>query len=120
LTERKAAKKYRQTEGYGNLLWKLNLSEIEEFIKQHKKDLDPLEIEGYRNLVSGLDDFFEAESNMSIDDDHYMETFGSVALESSDVVRAMRKFHGKPMFSNVTISAIDEEENDVAWYGLVS
>ncbi len=120
MTEKKAAKKYRRTEGYGNLLWKLNLSEIEELIERHQNDLDPLEIEGYRNLVSGLDDFFEAESNMSIDDDHQIETFASVALESSDIVRAMRKFHGKPMFSNVTISAKDEEENDVAWYGLVS
>ena len=101
-------------------MWKLNLSEIEKLIERHQNDLDLLEIEEYRNLVSGLDDFFEAESNMSIDDDHYMETFGSVALESSDIVHAMRKFHGKPMFSNVTISAKDKEENDVVWYGLVS
>ena len=96
------------------------MSEIEKLIERHEKDLDPLEIEGYRNLVSELDDFFEAESNMSIDDNHQIETFASVALESSDIVRAMRKFYGKPMFSNVTISAKDEEGNDVTWYGLVS
>ena len=69
--------------------------------------------------MSGLDDFFE-ESNMSIGDDHQIETFASVALESSDIVRAIKNFHGKPMFSNVTISAKDEEGNGVTWYGLVS
>jgi hypothetical protein len=100
-------------------LWKLNLVEIDE-LERHGSDLDSLEIEGFRNLVAGLDDFFEAESKMSISDDHQIETFASVALESSDIVRAMRNFHGKPMFSNVTISAKDEEGNGMTWYGLVS
>ena len=56
--------------------------------------------------------FFE-ESNMSIGDDHQIETFASVVLKSSDIVRAIKNFHGKPMFSNVTISAKDEEKNGV-------
>ena len=69
--------------------------------------------------MSELDDFFE-ESNMSIGDDHQIETFASVALESSDIVHAIKNFHGKLMFSNITISAKDEERNGVTWYGLVS
>ena len=93
--------------------------EIDELLERHRNDLDQHQIEGFRNLVSGLDDFFE-ESNMSIGDDHQIETFASVALESSDIVRAIKNFHGKPMFSNVTISAKDEEGNGVTWYGLVS
>ena len=78
------------------------------------------QIEEFRNLVSELDDFFEEESNISIYDDYQIETFASVALESTDIVRATKSFHGKPMFSNVTISAKDEEGNSVTWYGLVS
>ena len=112
-------KRSRRTGGYGDLLWKLNLVEIDELLERHRNDLDQHQIKGFRNLVSGLDDFFE-ESNMSIGDDHQIETFASVALESSDIVRAIKNFHGKPMFSNITISAKDEEGYGVTWYGLVS
>jgi len=96
------------------------LNDINNLLERHENELDPLQIEGFRNLVSGLDDFFEEASNMSIHDDHQIETFTSVALESSDIVRAVKNFHGKPMFSNVSISAKDEEGNGVTWYGLVS
>ena len=105
-------KRSRRTGGYGDLLWKLNLVEIDELLERHRNDLDQHQIERFRNLVSELDDFFE-ESNMSIGDDHQIETFASVALESSDIVHAIKNFHGKPMFSNVTISAKNEEENGV-------
>ena len=118
MTEKEPMKKYRRNKGYGKLLWVLNLNEIDEFLR-NRNDLDQHQIERFRNLVSGLDDFFE-ESNMSIGDDHQIETFASVALKSSDIVRAIKNFHGKPMFSNVTISAKDEEGNGVTWYSLVS
>ena len=99
-------------------MWKLNLETIEEFLDRHGNDLDSLQIEDFHNLVSGLNDFFEEKSNMSIHNDYQIEIFASIALESTDIVHVMGSFHGKPMFSNVTISAKDEE-NDVAWYGLV-
>ena len=119
LTEKELMKKYRRNKGYGKLLWVLNLNEIDEFLR-NRNDLDQHQIEGFRNLVSGLDDFFEEESNISIHDDHQIETFAFVALESTDIVRATKRFHRKPMFSNVTISAKNEEGNSVTWYGLVS
>ena len=119
LTEKEHMKKYRCNKGYGKLLWVLNLNEIDEFLR-NRNNLDQHQIEGFHNLVSELDDFFEEESNISIHDDHQIETFASVVLESTDIVRATKSFHRKPMFSNVTISAKDEEENSVTWYGLVS
>jgi len=84
--------------------------------------LHQLQIEGYRNLLNGLDEFFEEESNLSnisIHDDSRIETFISVALESTDIVYATSSFHGKEMFSDVIVSAKDEEGNEVNWYGRV-
>ena len=52
-------KRSRRTGGYGDLLWKLNLVEIDELLERHRNDLDQHQIEGFRNLVSGLNDFFE-------------------------------------------------------------
>ena len=82
--------------------------------------MHPFQIEGLRNLVIGLDDFFEEESNMSIHNDHRVETYSSVALESTDIVRVTGQFHGKLMFSNVIVSADGAEGNETIWYGLVS
>jgi hypothetical protein len=119
LTEKEASKKYRRTTGYKELLHTLKLMEIDEFLLAHKSNLHHLQIEGYRNLLSGLAEFFEDESDGSIHDDHQIKAFSSVALESTDIVRATSNFHGKSMFSNVIISANDEGGNEVNWYGQV-
>jgi hypothetical protein len=82
--------------------------------------LDPLQAEGFQNLLTGLDDFFEVESTVSLDEDNRIEIFSSVSLESTDIIRTTSNFHGKPMFSNVTVSAPDNQGNELNWYGLVS
>ena len=82
--------------------------------------MDPLQAEGFQNLLTGLDDFFEVESTVSLDEDNRIEIFSSVSLESTDIIRATSNFHGKPMFSNVTVSAPDNQGNELNWYGLVS
>ena len=93
--------------------------EIDEFLLAHKSNLHHLQIKGYHNLLSDLAEFFEEESDGSIYDDHQIKAFSSVALESTDIVRATSNFHGKSMFSNVIISTNDEGGNEVNWYGQV-
>ena len=56
---------------------------------------------------------------MSIDNDAQMKFFALAALNSIDIICTTAKFHEKPMFSNVVISA-KVDEKDVNWYGLVS
>ena len=100
----------------------LKLTEIDEFLLSHRSNLHQLQIEGYRNLLNGLDEFFEEESNLSnisIHDNNRIETFTSIALESTDIVHATSSFHGKEMFSDVIVSAKDKEGNEVNWYGRV-
>jgi hypothetical protein len=100
----------------------LKLTEIDVFLQSHRRNLHHLQIEGYRNLLNGLDEFFEEESNLSnisIHDDSRIETFTSVALESTDIVHATSSFHGKEMFSDVIVSAKNEEGNEVNWYSRV-
>ena len=99
-------------------MWTINLEDLDDFLKKNK-DIDSLQKEGLQNLLTGLDEFFEEESTMSIDDDAQMEFFASAALDSTDIICATTKFHRKPMFSNVVISA-KVDEKDVNWYGLVS
>ncbi|CAG8695313.1 6816_t:CDS:2 [Ambispora leptoticha] len=55
---------------------------------------------------------------MSIHDDSWIEIFASAALESTDIICASPNFHGKPMFSNINVSAKNEENEDINWYGL--
>jgi hypothetical protein len=122
LTEREASKRYRRTIGYRGSLHMLKLTEIDVFLQSHRRNLHHLQIEGYRNLLNGLDEFFEEESNLSnisIHDDSRIETFTSVALESTDIVHATSSFHGKEMFSDVIVSAKNEEGNEVNWYSRV-
>jgi len=117
--EKEVTTRYKRSQGYRNFLWTFNLENIDDFLQDREKNLHPLQIEELRNLVVGLNDFFEEESNMSIHDDHRVETYSSVALESTDILHATGQFHGKPMFSNVIVSAKDAEGNKTVWYGLV-
>lgn len=79
----------------------------------------PLQIEGFQNLLTSLDEFFEEESATSINDDNHIELFSSASLESTDIIRATSSFHGSPMFSNVIVNGSNGEE-EIKWYGLVS
>ena len=100
----------------------LKLMGINEFLLLHKSNLHHLQIEEYSNLLNGLNEFFEEESNLSnisIHNDSRIETFTSVALESTDIVHATSSFHGKEMFSDVIVSTKDEKGNEVNWYGRV-
>ena len=98
----------------------LRSEELEDFLQKNRNNLDPLQAEGFQNLLTGLDDFFEVESTMSLDKDNRIEIFSSASLESTDIIHATSNFHGKPMFSNVAVSAPDDQGNELNWYGLVS
>ena len=91
-------------------MWSLNLEGLDDFLEKNKNNLDPLQVEGFQNLLTGLDEFFDEESIMSIDEDNRIEIFSSVSLESMDIICAMSSFHGAPMFSNVIVSSGNEEE----------
>ncbi|CAG8765965.1 12035_t:CDS:1, partial [Ambispora leptoticha] len=117
LTEKEAQKKYRRAKGFGQSLWALSLEGLDNFLEKNKNNLDSLQIEGFQNLLSGLDEFLEEESIVSLHENHHMEIFSSATLESTDIIRATSSFHGKPVFSNVIISGCDGE-SEITWYGL--
>jgi len=117
LTEHEAPKKYRKANSFGKLLWTLKLNDIDHFLS-HNKDMNMLHIEGFQNMLIGLDEFFEEESNITIHDNHRVEVFSSASLESTDIICAIFNFHGKSIFSNVVICA-KEDNNDVNWYSMV-
>ena len=100
-------------------MWVLNLENLDNFLEENKNNLDPLQIDGFQNLLSGLDEFLEEESIVSLNESHRMEIFSSAVLESTDIIRATSSFHGKPIFTNVIISSYDGE-SVINWYGLVS
>ena len=93
----------------------INLEDLDDFLQKNQDNIDPIQIEGFQNVLTGLDEFFEEESTMSVYDDSRIEVFSSAALESTDIIRASPSFHGKPIFSNVIVSA----ERDMNWYSLV-
>ena len=105
--------------GFGKSLWSLGLNELDDFLENNKNNLNSLQVEGFQNLLTGLDEFFEEESVTSLTDDNRMEMFSSASLESTDIIQATSNFHGSLMFSNVIINGSNREE-EINWYGLVS
>jgi len=93
---------------------------LENFFQKNINNLDLLQVKGFQNLLTGLDDFFEVESTASLDEDNHIELFSSASLESTNIICASSNFHGKLMFSNVIVNALDDQGNEVNWYGLVS
>ena len=91
------------------------MEDLDDFLQKNQDNIDPIQIEGFQNVLTGLDEFFEEESTMSVHDDSRIEVFSSAALESTDIIRASPSFHEKPMFSNVIVSA----KRDMNWYSLV-
>ncbi|CAG8517915.1 1214_t:CDS:2, partial [Scutellospora calospora] len=90
---------HRKTEGFGKILWDLNLDEIESkvtLLKKLKNLLHPKLVEGLSQIISALD------------------TFLDTSLQDSE-----RDFQGKEWFSNVSVTpAKDQKESaDGLWYG---
>ncbi|RIB13987.1 hypothetical protein C2G38_2196350 [Gigaspora rosea] len=110
LTEKGAQKKYHKAKRFGKFLWSLSLDELDDFLENNKNNMAPLQIEGFQDLLTGLDEFFEEESATSINDDNRIKLFSSAFLESTDIIRAISSFHGSPMFSNIIVNGSNEEE----------
>ena len=81
------------------------MKDLDDFLQKNQDNIDLIQIEGFQNMLTGLDKFFEEESTMSVHDDSRIEVFSSAVLESADIIRASPSFYGKPMFSNVIVSA---------------
>ena len=99
-------------------MWTLSLEDLDDFLEKNKNNFDPLQVEGFQNLLSALDEFFEEEPISTLNDFNQIEMFSSASLESTDIIRATSSFHGKSIFSNVIVSSFENEE-EINWYGLV-
>jgi len=109
--------KTRRSNGFRNLLWELNVSEIESKNSQIKQDdgIHHLYKEGFDNLHAGFNEFL-TENNITYDDESgYFKIYSSVAVKSTDIIRTAGKFYGNEWFSDVVV--FTEENYD--WYGKV-
>ena len=108
--------KTRKSGGFRNLLWELNVSEIESKVSQIKQDDDihRLYKEGFDNLRAGFKEFLTLNNTTYDDESGYFKIYSSVAVESTDIIRTAGNFYGEEWFSDVVVSS---EEND--WYGKV-
>ena len=105
--------RFRKIEGFGQLLWKINCGELENFLYHKGDELASLQIRGLQVIAECFSEFFETSIDL---DNIRIEVFTSVSLESTDIVRATNEFHKQQMFSNVIVSGSDV----AAWFGLVS
>jgi hypothetical protein len=113
----------RKTEGFGKILWELNLDSIDEKIKSLKKSENPPHpnyIEGLAQIITALDTFLDTSSQDS-ENDFFIKIYDSVHLESGEILRSTGEFQGKEWFSNVAVThAEDQGQDEGAWYGKVS
>ncbi|GBC47370.2 hypothetical protein GLOIN_2v1785275 [Rhizophagus irregularis DAOM 181602=DAOM 197198] len=112
----------RKTEGFGKILWELNLDSIDEKIKSLKKSENPPHpnyIEGLAQIITALDTFLDTSSQDS-ENDFFIKIYDSVHLESGEILRSTGEFQGKEWFSNVAVThAEDQGQDEGAWYGKV-
>ncbi|UZO11208.1 uncharacterized protein OCT59_002780 [Rhizophagus irregularis] len=110
----------RKTEGFGKILWELNLDSIDEKIKSLKKSENPPNpnyIEGLAQIITALDTFLDTSSQDS-ENDFFIKIYDSVHLESGEILRSTGEFQGKEWFSNVAVThAEDQGQDEGAWYG---
>ena len=99
-------------------MWTLSLDELDDFLKNNKNNMNPLQIEEFQNLLTSLDKFFEEEPISSLNDFNRMQVFSSASLESTDIICATSSFHSKSIFSNIIVSGFENEE-EINWYSLV-
>ncbi|PKC00575.1 hypothetical protein RhiirA5_505108 [Rhizophagus irregularis] len=84
----------RKTEGFGKILWELNLDSIDEKIKSLKKSENPPHpnyIEGLAQIITALDTFLDTSSQDS-ENDFFIKIYDSVHLESREILRLVGEF----------------------------
>ena len=97
--------KTRRSSGFRNLLWELNVNEIESKAFQIKQDdnIHYLYKEGFDNFRADFEEFL-TENNITYDDESgYFKIYSSVAVESTDIIRTAGNFYGNEWFSNVIV-----------------
>ena len=88
---------------------------IDDFVNDNKEKLHMLQIEAFQKLTTSLEKFFNQPGQAKNINTYQVQTFASIALESTDIIRSTNCFHGNPMFSNVEISGKEEQ----LWYSVV-
>ena len=118
---------YRKTEGFGKIIWELQLDAIDQKIKSLKKSANsphPNFIEALSQIILTLDIFLDTSSQESENDDFYIKIYDAVHLESGEILRTAGDFQGKEWFSNIAVTPADDQEHyrsdQGAWYGKVS
>ncbi|GBC50633.2 hypothetical protein GLOIN_2v1770410 [Rhizophagus irregularis DAOM 181602=DAOM 197198] len=84
----------RKTEGFGKILWELNLDSINEKIKSLKKSENlphPNYIEGLAQIITALDTFLDTSSQDS-ENDFFIKIYDSVHLESEEILKSTGEF----------------------------
>lgn len=116
----------RKTEGFGKILWELSLDEIDSKTKSLKSSENPPHqnfIEGLSEIISTLDTYLDTTSQTS-ESDLYIKIYDSVHLDSGEILRTTSEFQGKEWFSNVAVTAAEDQQqyrmDEGAWYGKVS
>ena len=116
LAKKQKSVKTRRSSGFRNLLWKCKINGIEEINSQiqQNNDIHHLHKEGFDNLLDGFNEFI-TENNLNYDDEYgYFKIYSSAAVESTDIIRTARSFHGNEWFSDIAVSS-----EETMWYGKV-
>ena len=103
---------FRKRAGFKGLVFRLLLPKINEFIQNPTCPLDELQCLGLYYLEETITGFVSRLEGNKV---YQIEAFNSVALESTDIIHAASDFHGKPMFSNISVTG----EAGMPWYALV-
>ena len=115
---------HRKTEGFGKIIWELQLDAIDQKIKSLKKSVHPNFIEALSQIILTLDIFLDTSSQESENDDFYIKIYDAVYLESGEILRTAGDFQGKEWFSNIAVTPADDQEHyrsdQGAWYRKVS
>jgi hypothetical protein len=103
------------------------LDTIDSKIKSLKKSENPSHpniIEGLSHIISTLDTFLDTSSQDSENDEFCIRIYDAVHLESGDILRTAGNFQGKEWFSNVAVTAAEDQaqysSDEGSWYGKVS
>ncbi|CAG8576683.1 14044_t:CDS:2, partial [Dentiscutata heterogama] len=115
----------RKTKGFGKVLYELKLDAIETRVNSLKSSnqTHPNFIEGLSQLIPALNAFLDMSSQDSVSENFFIKIYDSVHLESGEILRASDSFQNKEWFSNVAVSAAEDqvqyESDDGIWYGKV-
>lgn len=118
---------HRKTEGFGKIIWELQLDAIDQKIKSLKKSENPPHsnfIEGLSQIISTLDTFLDTSSQDSESEEFYIKIYDAVHLESGEILRTAGDFQSKEWFSNIAVTHAEDQgqyrSDEGAWYGKVS